>query len=163
VDARIEFRKRWYTVSIAILIFAFAVIACERTPWSEANSWYRVPPKEISWTFKPEIRLYRVLPASEDSAISQLETVPVVALDANRAAALTKFEGPPAKDNTLKPYLVRGVYVHEGQFGVFISGAQLLVANDSRPGPRDPMRKKPLVVWLPFPPSELYATTGSGS
>jgi hypothetical protein len=157
-------------------LIALSLIGCQAPSAPPRNPWSVVPQNsDAKWVLLPESSAFTVERSQDDarysSAIDQLATSPAIALTEAQAADLT--QGKIHSHGLLHPYLVRGVayggasgsarvwrdentgdvWIHqltwngENLFGVYATRDQLPC---------------PLVVLLPSPPRQVFASAVVG-
>ncbi len=121
--------------------------------------WFNFPPD--SWADSKEVPTAHIVtvPAGPNSeaAVERLAKEAIIELDNDSAA---KMAGRPAPAGVTgqRPFLLRGlVYLREnGSFRVYEKGQAVLVRHDSSGDPTTTESRAPIIVYLPFKPSELF-------
>ncbi len=104
--------------------------------------------------FSPQIS-FRVRPVRLPNAIEELASVKIKPLSNHNA---NDYIGNRINTtNKFKPYLVRGLYFHDGTGGFILKkrGNDLLVLHSCL-GDFSPMKRQPLVVLLDWKPKNVY-------
>ncbi|HVO49195.1 MAG TPA: hypothetical protein VMT29_22985 [Steroidobacteraceae bacterium] len=129
-----------------------------QSPWTIADAWYRAPPPDFAWEDR---RIYSGIYEVPDSRIGQaqrlLETQPVVELQPKDVHEFSGRETLPPPG--FKPYLIRGVDLgRRGQYSIALSGNAAVVVYETGLAAPSAMQKRPLVVFLPEKPGNVYVT-----
>jgi hypothetical protein len=127
-------------------------------PWTIVDAWYRAPPPDFAWEDRRIYSgIYEVPDARAPQAQQLLDAQPVVELE---QADLRDFAGrdtlpPPG----FKPYLIRGVHLgRRGHYSIALSGDAAVVMYETPVAAPSAMLKRPLVVFLPRKPGDVYVT-----
>src|SRR5262249_35826917 len=143
-------------VAVAVWLLAAAAYA-------QAESWEHPPsseqyPRIWSLPTVPSASIYEVAPTRLMTAtVNYLTKVPFTEISCDLATHLTSghFSFQPRK----KPFLVRAAYVHEtGRFTIHYDGSTLFVHHGSLGHSSPPARNLPLIINLPFTPTEVFVS-----
>jgi hypothetical protein len=143
------------------LLLIGLLLGCrDERAWTSADSWYNPPLSEIyplsGWQTLDYTQVYEVAAAQQPAAEKLLENAAILELTPQQAADLTgqPLADPPAA----KPYLVRGVYLNQGGFSVYLKNRQLLVSHNSLGRGPVPMKRQALVLQLNQLPQQVFVT-----
>ena len=146
---------------IAVLLaLVSTTIASEGTKaWTKVDSWYHPP--DTAWYSNEIIRdggIFLLDPMAEREAERLLKSVTHLELSDEMLHSLIPTH---SRSNTSeKLFLVRGVTL-DSKFGRFFlrqNGDEIVVANGCLGSSPAPMKRKPIVVSLPFIPKHVYTT-----
>jgi hypothetical protein len=147
-------------LAAALIVSTIAIPwwTANKLPWTSADAWYRAPPPDFPWDQQRIYTgIYEVPEARMAQAERLLETQPIVEL---RQQEVRQFAGrdtlaPPG----FKAYLIRGVHLgRRGHYSIALSGDAAVVMHETAAAPPTAMRKRPLVVFLPGKPGDVYVT-----
>lgn len=153
-------------LSFSLLFIAIAGTALpgcrdreDRMARTGEDGWYRPVDSsfaEAEWERIPDEQVWEVRDSLQARMQERLAEHPVVPLSRQEAAAAV--EGDKAGGDSLKPYLVRALYLNYGTggFSLYRSGTNLLAVHGSLGKSAVPMKRRALVLLLPVPPQKLY-------
>jgi hypothetical protein len=129
---------------------------------AESNSWEQRPSSDkfpAIWSLPavPSASIYEVAPTKIDTAnVWHLNKSSVAEIPCDQASFLTS--GHFSCETEKKPYLVRAVFVHGGteRFTIHYEGSTLFVHHGSLGRSSPPAKNLPLIVNLPFMPTQVY-------
>jgi hypothetical protein len=139
----------------------------ERPIWTTKDPWYLPPPPGLDqetpaerarWQSIKGDNIIQIKGPLAPKAEARLEKVPVVKLTLAEAEAFAGKRLSPLPDKS--PYLVRSIYLNEGTGSYTVTYRDhLLVVSHGCLGARAvPMRRRPLLVFLPRTPTDVFVT-----
>jgi hypothetical protein len=152
--------------ALLVTIILLMTAPCFMTQAAEPDSWQRSPSEDqiknlVNLPAVPQIKIYEVAPTRVETALAwHLARVPFAVLTCKDANFLAG--GHYLCDENAKPILTRAVYANggTGNFTVRYDDRILFIHHGSLGSP-GPLRNVPLIVSLPFVPTELFAWASS--
>jgi hypothetical protein len=127
------------------------------TIYTSKDSWYSPAPPSYGYNSLTvsENHFHALDSVHAPKAMSMLESKPIIPLSQKEAADLGVVLGG---NTSLKPYLVRALYLNKGTGGYFLSASAdtLFVSHGSLGKHAVPMKRDCLIVELPIEPHVLY-------